>query len=85
MNLGQPLAILALSFATSAFGQAAFSVENKKPEKPIVGQPFSADQVIRTGSRAASGQAHLHPWRAPQTSNLDQLVNRLVTQASLQR
>ena len=55
MNLGQPLAILALSFATSAFGQAAFSVENKKPEKPIVGQPFSADQVIRTVQHLTNG------------------------------
>jgi len=55
MNLGRPLAILALSIATSAFGQATMSVENNKPDKPIVGQPFTADQTIRTVQHLTNG------------------------------
>jgi hypothetical protein len=55
------VAILTLFVAwCAAFGQASMSVENNKPDKPITGLPFSADQHIRTVQHLANGITLTH-------------------------
>ena len=47
---------LALSMAyCAALGQAALSVENNKPDRPIAGLPFTADLSVRTTQHLANG------------------------------
>jgi len=41
-------------------GQASISVENKKPDKPIAGLPFTADQRISTVQHLANGITITH-------------------------
>ena len=51
-NIGQSLALLALSTVSyAALGQASLSIQNGKPEKPVVGLPFSAVQSVRLAER----------------------------------
>jgi hypothetical protein len=61
MQRSQSVAILALSVAwCAAFGQASMSVENNKPDKPVTGLPFSADQRIHTVQHLANGITLTH-------------------------
>ena len=61
MQRSQSVAILALSVAWSAaFGQTSMSVEYNKPDKPITGMPFTADQRIRTMQHLANGITITH-------------------------
>jgi len=61
MQRSQSVAILALSFAwCAAFGQASMSVQNNKPDKPIAGLPFTADQRIRTVQHLSNGITITH-------------------------
>jgi len=56
LKCSQAVAILALSAARcAAIGQVSMSEENNKPDKPITGLPFTADQRIRTVQHLANG------------------------------
>jgi len=55
------VAILALSVAwCAALGQVSMSVDFNKPDKPITGLPFTADQRIRTVQHLANGITVTH-------------------------
>jgi len=61
MQRSQSIAVLALCLTCSAaMGQISMSVEMNKPDKPITGQPFSADQRIRTVQHLANGITVTH-------------------------
>jgi hypothetical protein len=64
LKQSQSIAILALSVALcAAFGQASMSEENNKPDKPVTGLPFTADQRIRTIQHLANGITLTHEMR----------------------
>src|SRR5664280_1124649 len=64
LKRSRSVAILALSVAwCAAIGQVSMSVENNKPDKPITGLPFTADQRIRTVQHLANGITLTHEMR----------------------
>lgn len=55
---GQLLALLALvSFCHVISGQVSITIQNGKPEKPVVGLPIIADQSVRIVTHLANGMA----------------------------
>lgn len=59
-NVCRFLAVLAFSLAFSevshvALGQASMSIQTNKPEEPVVGLPFSADQSVSVVQHLANG------------------------------
>jgi hypothetical protein len=61
LNAAKLAAVLTLSMtACAALGQAFLSVQNNRPDKPIVGLPFSADQTIQTVQHLANGITLTH-------------------------
>jgi len=60
-KITQLFALLALVAAShAAHGQVSISILNGKPEKPVVGLPFTADQSVRTVQHLANGMAITH-------------------------
>jgi hypothetical protein len=59
-NIGPSLALLALLTTGHAIGQLSTTIQMNKPEKPVVGLPFSADQSVRTVQHLANGMPLTH-------------------------
>jgi tetratricopeptide (TPR) repeat protein len=56
--MGQFLALLALvAVSHAAHGQVSITIMNGKPEKPVVGLPFTADQSVRNVQHLANGMS----------------------------
>jgi tetratricopeptide (TPR) repeat protein len=55
-NVGKSLVLLGFAIAGSAaLGQAILSIRNGKPETPVIGLPFSADESVRIVQHLANG------------------------------
>ena len=59
-NIGPSLALLALLTTGHAIGQLSTTIQMNKPEKPVVGLPFSADQSVRIVQHLANGMPLTH-------------------------
>jgi hypothetical protein len=64
LKQSQSITILALSVALcAAFGQASIFTEMRKPDQPVTGLPYSADQTVRTKQMLANGTVLTHEFK----------------------
>ena len=57
-NVGQAFAVLAFAVVSyAAFGQASLTIQMNKPQRPVIGLPFSADLSVHMVQHLANGVA----------------------------